>query len=539
MDATLALSSADGKLLASNSDYFGRDPLLDFVAPRDGDYLVSVHDLSFRGGFPYRLIVTDHPHVENVFPRAVQAGRPSMLTVYGRNLGRSAKPSSWRVDDLPLDECQQTISAPPDVLALSAYRFVEHPTRHSVLPTAATCTLTGFQFQPRLDGIPADGIPLLVVDTPVSREAEPNDDANKPQVIQLPAVVSGRFDRPRDADWYEFETLENGPHAFEVYCERIAGRADPYLVVIDDKGNRQAELDDFGHRINAFDGHLRDPSGMVNLTAKRRYRVLVQDRYQRGGVRCQYVLVVRKPVADFHAAVIHHQNPGPGGLNLRRGGATYLDVIIHRQEGFSGPLTLSAEGLPPGVHSLPTTIRDNHGTLILWADAGAADWTGPIRHVASGKRGENTLRREVRPYTRVWSDPGMGSSRPMRELIMAVRESAPFGLRFAAERSEVKANSKVALILHVDRLWPDVKNSITVLPLSFPDSFRMSSVELPPDKREILVKIEIQAGTPPGEYTLAVLGQAQVPYSKESGMKQKPNTLVSLPSRPLTLVVLP
>ena len=539
MDATLALSSADGKLLASNSDYHGRDPLIDFSAPRDGDYLVSVHDLSFRGGHPYRLIVTDHPQVENVSPRAVQAGRKATLTVYGRNLGPATKPSAWRIEDQPLDEYQESITAPPDVLALGTYRFFEHPTCHSVLPTAATCTLTGFQFQPRLDAFAGGAVPLLVVDTPVSLEVEPNDEANKPQVIPLPAVVSGRFDRPRDADWYEFEAPENGPYAFDVYCERIAGRADPYLVVVDDKGNRLAELDDFGPRMNAFDGHLRDPSGVVNLTGKRRYRVLVQDRYRRGGARFQYVLVVRKPLPDFHAAVIHHQNPGPGGTTLRRGGATYLDVIIQHQEGFSGPITLTAEGLPPGVHALPTTTRDSRATFVLWADADAADWTGPLKLVASGKRGDSILRHEVRLYTRVWAEANIVSSRPMRELMVAVRESAPFALRFASERVEAKAKSKVELKLNVDRLWPDVQNRITVQPLSFPGSFRMSNVEVAADKSEVSVTIEVQPGTPPGEYTLAVMGQTQVPYSKEAGAKTKPSTLVSLPSRPLTLVVLP
>jgi hypothetical protein len=234
LEATLVLTSADGRQLGSSGHYYGRDPLIDFVAPRDGDYFVSVHDLSFRGGQPYRLVLSDHPQVENVFPRAVQAGKATALTAFGRNLGPSARPSTWNIQNLPLDEFSLSVTPPPEVLSLGAYRFFEHPTNHGPLPTAATCTLTGFQVCPTPGKVPANAVPLVVVDTPVTLEAEPNDDPAKPQPIVLPAVVSGRFDRPRDADWYEFEAGQDGPYAFEVYTERIGGRADPYLVVMDD-----------------------------------------------------------------------------------------------------------------------------------------------------------------------------------------------------------------------------------------------------------------------------------------------------------------
>jgi hypothetical protein len=539
LDATLTLTDADGKQLGSNGHYYGRDPLIDLVAPRDGEYFVSLHDLSYRGGHPYRLIVTDRPQVENVFPRAVQSGKPATLTVFGRNLGKDAKPSSWRVQDLALEEYQTTVTPPADLLGLGAYRFIDHPTSFSVLPTAATCTLTGFEFRPKIDGNDANPVPLLLVDTPVTTEVEPNDDPEHPQVIQLPAVVSGRFDRERDADWYEFETTDAGPYAFEVYSERIGGRADPYLVVVDDKGARVAELDDFGHRTNAFDGHLRDPSGTVNLNAKKKYRVLVQDRYQRGGARFQYVLTVHKPVPDFYVAVIHSQNPGPGGTTIRRGGAAYLDVVTHYKDGFNGPITLTAEGLPPGLHALPTTVTDTRGTFVLYADADAPEWTGTVKLFATGKRGDETLRREVRPYTRVWSNQDMNSSRPTRELALAVRESAPFSLRFGAERLEVMAGSKVEVKVHLDRLWPDFKNAVNVTPLSPPNNIKVTNVNLGPDQKEAALTVEAQPNARPGEYTLAVQGQAQVPFAKEAGAAQKPNTLVSQPSRPMTLVVLP
>jgi hypothetical protein len=538
LDANLSLTSATGQLLAGSSDYFGRDPFIDFVAPADGDYRVSIYDLSYRGGFPYRLLVSDRPHVENVFPRAVEAGKPVELQAFGRNLGPAARPSNWQLNGLALDETRIAMTPPADLLAVGAFRFLESPTDHTVLPTAATCTVTGYQWQPNLGGWPADAQTLVVTDTAITLEAEPNDAREQPQPIKLPAVVSGRFDRPRDADWFELEVPENGSYSFDVYCERIAGRGDPYLVVADDQGNRVAELDDYGHRINAFDGHLRDPAGTVNLSVGKKYRVLVQDRYSRGGARYQYVLSVRKPAPDFYVAVIHSQNPGPGGTTIWKGGAAYLDVIIHQRDGYGGPVTITAEGLPPGLHATPTTIAQNtRGTLVLWADENAPDWAGTIRLMAEGRRGDTVFRREVRPYTRVWNDPSLNSSRPTRELAVALRERAPYSLQFAQPLVDAKAGQKLELALKAKRLWPDFKDKIALQPLALPSSIQMANAEIAAASTETNVAITLGPGTPPGDYTLAVQAQAQVPFNKDPNAANRPNTLVTLPSEPITIRV--
>jgi len=539
MDPTLSLTTMTDKALVSNSGYNGRDSLVDFVAPEDGDYLLKLHDLSYRGGFPYRLIVSDRPQVATVFPRAVQAGKSTELSVFGRNLGPGSKPSSWREFDLPLDEARFTVTPPADVLDLGAYRYFEHPTDHGPLPTAATFTLRGFQVQPKFGDALTNAHPLLLVDTPITLEVEPNDTPDQAQPITLPAVVSGRFDRERDADWYDFETAEAGPYTFEVYCERLGGRADPYLVVMDSKGARVTELDDFGPRVNAFDGHLRDPSGQVNLVGKTKYRVLVQDRYRRGGARSQYVLTIKRAQPDFFAAAIHSQNPGPGGTTVRTGGAAHLDIILLQSGGFNGPIAVTAEGLPPGLHAQPTMVRGSHGTFVIWADPGAAEWTGTVRLFATAKQGERALRREVRPYTRVWTDPNLGSSRPTRELALAVRDSAPFALSFAEERVEVAAGQKAVVKLQLQRHWKDFKDKVTILAPAPGGPLRPAGAEIPAGKDETSVTVDVPAGAAPGEYTLTVLGQAQVPFSKDAKAASKPNTLVALPARPLTLVVTP
>lgn len=531
LDANLTLTDSEGKLLASNGDYAGKDPLVEFVVPKDGDFLVTLNDLSFRGGHTYRLVITDAPHVENVFPRALQAGKKADITVYGRNLGSGAKPSPWVVTDVPLDAITESVTAPDDILKRGGYRFTDHPTGHSVLPTGATATLNGFQYR---------GVPLLVCDSPVTLEQEPNGDPLKPQKIQLPAVVSGRFDKERDADWYEFEVPENGAYSFEVYCERIAGRADPYLVVLDEKDGRIGELDDFGIRMNAFDGHIRDVSGSMNLTAKKRYRVLVQDRYRRGGARYLYVLGIRKPVPDLFPAVIHHQNPGPGGTTIRKGASVYMDVLIHNTGGFNGAVTITAEGLPKGLHMTPAIINnDTRGVLVLTADKDAPEFVGPIKLIATAKRGDETITREVRPYTRVWNSTDLNSSRPTRELFVAISaENTPFALTPAVEKIEIEAGKKADVVIKCERLWPEFKGAVTLIPLSFPNSIKMNTASVAEEKTEAHVSLEVQANARPGEYTIAITGQGQVPYAKDA-KTPKANTLVPLPSRPLTIVVLP
>ena len=110
LDGTLVLFSSDGRQLASNGDYIGRDPQLDFVAPVAGDYVIEVRDLTYRAGYPYRLIVTDRPSIENVFPRAIQQGQTIEILILGRNLGPGSQPSNWRIGDAAsLEQLPRTV----------------------------------------------------------------------------------------------------------------------------------------------------------------------------------------------------------------------------------------------------------------------------------------------------------------------------------------------------------------------------------------------------------------------------------------------
>ena len=537
LDGQLSVIDSLGRTIAGNGDSYGVDPFVDVTLPEDGEYRIVVNDLSYRGGSPYRLVVSNLPHVELVYPAAVQAETTASLTAFGTNLGAGSKPSIWTVQDQTLDEFSFTTAIGTEELSVGAYRFQSHPTHHSVLPTAATATLLGRQVVEASFDNTFNGQPLLITDHPVSLEAEPNDHREKAQPITLPAVVAGRFDVPRDADWFEFTADADGEYYFDVYCERIAGRADPYLVVFDDQENRVGELDDYGHRLNAFDGHLRDPSAQgVRLAKDKTYRILVQDRYQRGGGRTQYVLEARKPHPDLFAAVIHGTNPAPSGLNLWKGTASFLDVVIHQWEGYNGPVVVTAEGLPPGMHAEPLQITSNNrGTFVVWTDEDAPDWNGSLRLTIEGELNGEKFRREVRPYTRVTNS--LSSSRPTRELAASIREQGPYSVTCEPRELSIESGKDAQIKVTVKRLWSGFTDKVSLQPLNWPGQIQLGNFDIAGDQTEATVTIKVQAGTQPGKYSLTLLGQGQVPFHKDPQSQDRPNTLVSIPCRPFTITI--
>ena len=261
---------------------------------------------------------------------------------------------------------------------------------------------------------------------------------------------------------------------------------------------------------------------------------MVKDAYSRGGARYQYVLSVRKPQPDFFAGSIQN-NPNMAGTTIWQGGAEHLDIVIHAKDGFNGSITITAEGLPPGLHAGPLTITNNQrGTLVVRADDNAAPWTGPVKLFATAKVGDTELRREVRSYCRVLNLVG---SREAREHVWAVRERSPYSLALEPDRISVEAGQKTDVKLRLTRHWPDFKNAVNYQPLNFPGNFQLGNGTIAADQTEATLTITVQANTRPADYTLVVLGQGQVPFNKDPAKPDKPNTLVSVPSRPLTITV--
>lgn len=530
--AALVLSAADGRELAQSRPYYDlTDPLLDFVAPADGDYLVRLHDTTYSGGLPYRLVIGNRPQIERVFPAAVRPGEAAELTVLGRNLPGGRAAPGQVVQDLPLEQLTVHFGAPRDPAALLRFDFLNHP-------AAPSLTLRGLEVRP--PGLEDALNPALLAYAgyPVTCEREPNDSADRAQPLTLPTVVCGRFDRPGDADWYGVHLKAGESVAVELWCERLGLPGDPFVIVADAKGKELAAFDDHGINFEALAQFNRDPVGAFTAPAEGDYRLLVQERYNHGGPRFQYVLAVGKPRPDFYPVVIHETNPDPSCPVVRRGGSASYVLCLNRRH-FGGPVTVEAEGLPPGVTCPPVHVspQTEFADVVFTAGLEAPEWSGAVRLKAWALIDGKRVERPVRCAQRRWAIANINTCRVCREVCLAVRSEAPYGIHTPTEGLTVPAGGTDGAKVTVARHWPDFRGKVQLTGLNLPPGFGVAATEVPPDRTEATVKLTVAGNVPPGIYSIVLRGDAQVPFSRDKG-GTKTNVRVADPATPLTVTVL-
>jgi hypothetical protein len=529
--ATMVLSTADGKELARSRPYYLRtDPLLDFVAPADGDYVLGLHDSTFSGGKPYRLTISDRPQIENVFPCAVQAGTEAVeLTVLGRNLPGGKPSGLGKVLDAELDAITVPFHLPREFAESSKLHFLQHP-------SSPSAEARGFQLVPRgLENAINPGT-MILSPYPVT-VGKPGHQKDSAQEVKLPTTVCARLDHSGDPDWYAFEAKAGDRLEVDLFCERLEAPGDPFVIVFDDKGQEIGQLDDHGINFGPLSMNNRDPMGVINIPRNGRYRLMVQERYRNGGPRYQYALRIGKVEPDFYPVVIHETNPDPTSALVRAGGSAAVDVVMNRHE-LKEPVVIEAEGLPMGVSCPPVHVGPNTQTgvrVVFTAAPDAKDWDGPIRLKATAKVGDKTLVRELTPMQRRWPIANVSTGRVCRQMYLSVRPGAPFGLNWSGESVTAPAGGSVEGKLKVRR-GGEFKGAVKVAPLNPPSGFNLAPVEIPAGKDEATVKITLAANVPAGTYSLVLEGEGQVSLKRDEKTPAK-MVRVADPTTALTVVV--
>lgn len=437
--------------------------------PVDGNCFVRVHDVLYRGGpeFGYRLRVTDSPP-------PTEAGAPR-----------------W--------------PCPP------AGAFLE-----------------------KLPGDP-------------NRPADPIETGRS---LTAPCEVRGQFRSFRQRDVYTLDVAPGTAYRIEIVSQRIGQSTSPFLLVqrVESDGTGAEKFVDVQEvyaaaapvSIPEFPlGHL-DPVYRLDAKQAGRYRLLVRDLYARDRAEAPaaYRLSIRPESPGFELVAIA-QSPLPEPADskdvpiwtalLRRGGTAPIRVVAVRRDGFTGPIALHVERLPPGVTAGPAVIPEgaSTATLILQAGDDARSWVGPIQITGVGHTPAGDLCRPARAGTVSFSayDTKTKSllllrSRLCDQFVIAVcdAEPAPISVTPTRRTFEASAGGKAALAFDV-KAHAEFTSPI-VLNLAGHASL-VKQLTIDPKSARASVDLDLtQAKLPPGDYTLHFVGQAKLKYPDSPDLRQ-------------------
>lgn len=525
-DATLVVFDGGMKELARNRDLNRRDPLVDFVAPADGDYVVKAYDFTFNGGtdYFYRLSVHAGPYIDFVFPPSVRPGEKNKLTVYGRNLP-GGSPSDVAVAGRKLDKLEVVLDVPKN-----------EPTDGRAVPAlvrAVEAFVDAREYRLKTSGGRSNAALLGYAADPIIVEQEPNDAADQAQKVTIPCEVVGQFSPRGDLDAVQFEAKKGDVLSIDVVSQRLGFTADPWLLVqrmtkdkdgkTEFKDVKEVDEDKPAATNSLYNNTTNDPYYRFTAAEDGTYRVVLRDLYgdSRGEPRLIYRLILRKPQPDFRLLAL----PIPMSVNKGGGGTTYkpsgtlvrsgesgaCTIIASRLDGYEGPIKLRIEGLPKGVAASEAVLgaKQEQMSITFMVPEKSAAWSGVVRVIGTAIIDDKEISHEARVGTVML--PPEGNNKPAetrlaREMAFALggAETAPClielgdGKTIAGDRG-----SKVTIPVKVTRRG-DFKEALQLNPIGLPTYAKMQQVTLNAGDKEGKITVEIDNAAPAGELSFAL-----------------------------------
>jgi hypothetical protein len=543
LHAAIEMYDKAGTLLGSNHNYRDNDALLDCTLPADGDYLVRVSAFAYVQGqatfeYFYRLTLSTAPWIDAVFPPVLEPGKPTKVTVYGRNLPGGKPEPTALVDGRVLETMTATITAPNDPASRQRLTY------RGYVPPLGSAT-DGFEYRVRNEAGTSNPFLLTFATAPVVLDNGDNDTPDKAQPVTAPCEIAGRVEKLRDRDWYRFTAKKGDVLSIELYGDRLGSPIDLYAVLKSAglKSTTIIELDDNPEQVpNQFFARGEDPPRyQFRAPADGTYLLLVssRDADAAAGPRQLYRVRITPEQPDFRLVLMPASPTAPDACNVRRGATQFYTALVTRIDGFNGEITLTAEGLPKGVTCAPQIIAagQKQSVLVVSAADDAPFWQGQIRVKGTATIAGQKVEREARAATITWPMPqnqqGPTISRLDGGLVLAVTEQGPFTLTSTMTEATAKPGERVTVHLKLTRNWPDFKAPVQVTLLGLPGNQQQQQQPLATiaaDKTEETVTVNVRPNVPPGVYTLVFRGQAQFKNVKQ-------NVNVVLPSSPLTLTV--
>jgi hypothetical protein len=336
-DAAIGLLNERGEEIDFSDDYYGfKDPHLVHRFEQTGVYFLRVHGSGEAGSdtSDYRLIAGAMPHADLAMPGGGKRGSTVELSLKGVNLDQVREVILG--DDLAKGE------------VLSA-RFDETRVRIRIPENAAAGT---YRLHAGSATLP---VPFVVSNYEEVTVADGRARSRKdPVPVPVPVVINGIIDSARAADYVSFRVDAAKTIVLEAQAMQLGFLTDPLVAIYDESGKRLAYQDEPTTNTGKEPANM-DPHLVFTLPKAGRYTAMVRDAQFRGDPAFLYRLTIKEAEPDFSLRIIGTDE------TLYRGRTNTVLVRVRRLEGWSAPVEVFAENLPPGVHLKPV-IADPKNT---------------------------------------------------------------------------------------------------------------------------------------------------------------------------------
>jgi hypothetical protein len=316
LDPVVEIRDGRGRRVEVQEVRIGNDPVIAFRAGHKGDYVLQIAHVGLQGGphFVYRINISTASFVHFAFPPNGVAGETRDVQLF-------------------------------TLAGTGGYRVIKEKVTFP--------KVTGpFEFRSAVAGI--NPVSLICGDGPELVEPDSHT-AGAMTELKVPAAVNGRFANRSAESCFRFTAKKDS--AYTIVCEPFPPRisaAVPVVVLQDASGRRLAYangVDSSSHRCRL---EWKAPADGV-------YRLCLRDLQfgSGGGPDFLYRLAIRPAQPDFELRLASDY------LNVTQGGRAEIDLLVRRTGGFTGPIDVSAAGLPSGVRLEPVRVAENQVRMKL------------------------------------------------------------------------------------------------------------------------------------------------------------------------------
>ena len=339
MDAIIQVCDNRGFVLAQNDDERGLDPQLSYTAKRSG--MVQIRIFAFpeatnstiafssNADYVYRLTATTKQLLDFCLPLSVSAEAVD-LQLQGAGFAKESLQWTGTVE----------------------------------MPYVSLAGVPGTVYVPLATG-------TVVVATEQSS-------IESPQVVALPASISGVIEQREDQDVFLFENLKKGESlVVGLFARSLGFQTDPLVEIYVSAGKLLSTQDE-------KDRATRDPAFTYKIPADGAYQISIRDLHRVGGPRYAYRMEVAKLQPSVKLTL-------QSGEFVKTDEKLEIEVAISRLGGFADELMIDIDGLPEGV-SIEAVKSEGSGdsskkvNLVL-----TGKWPSfsvPIRIVGTGNEGQ-------------------------------------------------------------------------------------------------------------------------------------------------------